>query len=140
MFDLFIIFQYIWAFFKGARSYFSKFSVLFHFKGSSLQRCKSKISGESVNLFGCTMQFCTLQLPISYCVSFIVTIIKHICIASFQMEHFPAVKFSMGLRKIWVFVSYQNLQKLRNWIDLLYSFNLFHYSFNLFHWTLSKKV
>ena len=47
-----------------------------------------------VKPFGCTKQFCTLQLPISYCVSLImVTISGHIFINFFQMEH---KKLAMG--------------------------------------------
>ena len=55
---------------------------------SSLQRCKFQISVETVKPFGCTKQFCILQLQISYCVDLImVTITRHVFIHSFQMEH-----------------------------------------------------
>ena len=82
---------------KGAWSYFSKFSFLFSFEESSLQRCESEFSVELVNSFGCTKQICIFQLPISYCVSFImVTITRHIFTGIFQMERFLAVKFAMA--------------------------------------------
>ena len=64
------------------------------------QRCKFQISVETAKLFGCTKQFCTLQLHISYCVSLImVTITRHIFINIFHIEHFSAVKFAMGYEK-----------------------------------------
>ena len=73
---------------------------------SSLQRCKFKVSVETVKPFGCMEQFCTLQLPISYCVSLImVTITRHVFFNIFQTEHFLAVEFSMGYMKtIWDFL------------------------------------
>ena len=69
------------------------------FEESSLQRCKSEISVETVKLFRCKKQFCILQLPVSYCVSLIDTITRHIFINIFQMECFSAVKFGMGHEK-----------------------------------------
>ena len=85
--------------FKGAQSFFSKFSFLFHLKDHT-QRCKFKISVETFKPSGCRKQFYILQLPISYCVSLImVTITGHIFINIFQTEHFSAVKFAMGYEK-----------------------------------------
>ena len=52
-----------------ARSYFSKFSFLFHLKNHCSKDVKFQISAETVKSFGCTKQFCILQLPIPYCVS-----------------------------------------------------------------------
>ena len=53
-----------------------------------------------VKLFGCTKQFCILQLPIFYIISLImVTITKHIFINIFQTEHFSGVRFAMGFEK-----------------------------------------
>ena len=72
------------------------------FEESSLQRCEFKISVETAKPFGSTKQFCILQSPISYCVSFImVTITGHIVVSiiKFQIEHFSAVKFAMGYEK-----------------------------------------
>ena len=67
-----------------------KFSV--SFEESSLQRYKFQISVELVKPFGCTKQFCVLQLPISHCVNLImVTITRHIFINTFQTEFFSAV-------------------------------------------------
>ena len=63
-------------------------------------KMKSQILVQTVKPFGCTKQFCDLQLPISYCVSSImVTIKKHFFINIFQTEHFLAVNFSMGYEK-----------------------------------------
>ena len=46
------------------------------------------------------MQFCILQLPISYYVSLImVTITRHFFVNFFQTKHFSAVKFYMGYEK-----------------------------------------
>ena len=51
----------------------------------SLQRCKFKISVETVKPFGWTKQFCIFQWQISYCVSFIMaTITRHIFINIFE--------------------------------------------------------
>ena len=51
------------------------------FEESSLQKYKFQISVETVQPFGCTKQFCRLQLPISYCASLnMITIIRHIFI------------------------------------------------------------
>ena len=45
-------------------------------------------------------QICILQMPISYCVSFImVTITRHIFINIFQTECFSAVRFAMSHEK-----------------------------------------
>ena len=89
--------------FKGARSYFAKFSFLFHLNNHHSN--KFQILVETDKPFGCTKQFCILQLPISYCLSLImVTITKHVFINIFQTEHFSAVKFAMGYGKIWTFL------------------------------------
>ena len=40
-----------------------------------------------------------------------VTTTRHVFISIFQTEHFSAVKFVMGMRKIWAFLWYQNRQK-----------------------------
>ena len=96
--------------FKGARSYFSKFSFLIHFDESLLQSCKFEILVETVKPFGCMKQFCVLQLPISYtCVSSNVTITRHI----FQTVHFLAVKFDiMGHEKNMSYLMIPNSPKV----------------------------
>ena len=66
---------------------------------------KKKKIVKTVKQFGCTKQFCILQLPVSYCVSLImITITRHIFINIFQMELFSAVKFAMGYEKILAFL------------------------------------
>ena len=58
-----------------------------------------------VKPFGCTKQFCDLQLPISYCVGMIVvTITRHVFIDTLQMEHISAIKFDMGYKKYMSFL------------------------------------
>ena len=53
-----------------------------------------------VKLFGCTKKFWIMQLPIPYCVSFIVsTVTRHIFISILQMECSSGVKFVMGYEK-----------------------------------------
>ena len=85
--------------FLGTQSNFSKFSSV-PFEELSLQRCKFQISVEMVKPFGCTKQFSTLQLPISYSASLIiVTITRHVFTNTFQRDHFSAVKFSMRYEK-----------------------------------------
>ena len=55
---------------------------------------------ETVKPFGCTKQFCILQLPISYCESLImVTTTSHVFIHKYQTGYFSAVKFDMGYEK-----------------------------------------
>ena len=61
------VWQYRYCF-KGTHSYFSKLWFSVSFEESSLQRCKSKISVETVKPFGCMKEFSILQLPISYTV------------------------------------------------------------------------
>ena len=59
-----------------------------------------------VKPFGCTKQFCVLQLPISYFVSLImVTITRHPFIDIFQTEYCSAVKFDMGYEKNMSFLA-----------------------------------
>ena len=58
------------------------------------------MSVETVESFKCRKQCCILQLPISYCVSFIiVTITMHFFINILQMKHYSAVRFDMGNEK-----------------------------------------
>ena len=87
----------IWTL-KNARSYFSKFNFLFHLKNHHSKDINFK---SQLKRSGCLdVQFCILQLPISYCVSLIiVTITRHVFINIFQTEHFLAVKFSVGYDK-----------------------------------------
>ena len=55
-----------------------------------------------------------LQLPISDCVSLIVvTITMYAFINIFHTEHFSAVKFVTGYKKIWALLWYENLQSLK---------------------------
>ena len=52
-----------------------------------------------VKSFGCTKQFCILQLPKRYCVSLImVTITRHMFINIFRMEDFSAVNLPWVMR------------------------------------------
>ena len=75
---------------------FQKLWFSVSFEESSLQRCKSKISVETVKPFGCMKEFSILQLPISYFVSiFMVTKTRHIFINIFHREHLSALKFPM---------------------------------------------
>ena len=82
------------------------------FEESSLQRFIYNIFGETVELVGCTKQFCVLKLPISCCVSLImVTITRQLFISVFQTEHFSALKFDMGYEK---YKSFPVIQKSPN--------------------------
>ena len=84
-------------------SIFQSFILLFFyflfflsFEESSLQKRISQIAVEKVFPCGCTEQFCTFQLPISYCVSLImVTITRHVFIISPKRKLFSAVKFAV---------------------------------------------
>ncbi len=59
-----------------------------------------QISVKSVKPFEYKKRLGILQLPIPYCVSFImVTVTSHIFINIFQTVHFPAIKFSRGNQK-----------------------------------------
>ena len=65
---------------KCSQPYFQN-KVSVSFENSSLERWKCKISVKTVKPFGCTKQFCILQLPISYCVSLImISITRHVFI------------------------------------------------------------
>ena len=81
------------------------------------QRCKFWFSFETVKPFGCTKQFCILQLPIPYWVGLtMVTVTSHVFIHKFQTEH---LTFAMGYEKIWAFSWYQNLPKVwKSWKKL----------------------
>ena len=105
---------------KRARSHFFKIKFSVSFEELSLQRCHLKILVEMVILFGCTVQFWVLQLPILYCVRLImVTRTTHIFINIFQTEQFSVVKFDMGYENNMSFLVIPNLQKFKkvekNW-------------------------
>ena len=75
--------------FKGARSYFSKFSFLLHLKNHHIKDININFWLNQSSHLDVTEQFCILQLPISYCVNLItVTIIRHIFLCILRMEHF----------------------------------------------------
>ena len=71
---------------KGARSYFSKFSFLFHLKNHHSKDAHLKFQLKRSGHLDVRSK---LQLPISYYVSLImVTITRHICIDIFETEYF----------------------------------------------------
>ena len=116
---------------QGAWSYFSKFIFSLSFEESSLQKYKFQISVETVQPFGCTKQFCRLQLPISYCASLnMITIIRHIFMNIFQTEHFSAVKFAVGNEKKMSFLVIPKSPKVWKKVENigLGSFNRLHVS------------
>ena len=104
---------------------FSRCMVLFFkillsvsFEESSLQRCKLQISVEKIKRFGCTKQFCILQLSVS--VSLImVTITRHVFTSIFQMKHFLAGKFFVGFEKNMSFLVIAKSPKVwkKKWND-----------------------
>ena len=89
-----------------------KISFSVSFEESSLQRCKFQISVETVKPFGCTKQFCILQLPISYCINY-GTITRHVFINIFQTEHSSAVNFAMGYEKNMSFLVIAKFPKVK---------------------------
>ena len=92
--------------YNNAQSYFSKFSFSVLFSESLLLSYKFQNLGKMIKLFGCTKQFCDLQLPIFYCVGLImVTITRHLFINISQMKHISAVKFDRGYEKNMSFLA-----------------------------------
>ena len=86
--------------------------VFYLFEESSLPRWQFQISVEAVKPFGCTKQFCIMQLSIPYCVRLImVTITRHVFIYILQMEHFLSCEIWHGQwKKIWPPLWNQKLQ------------------------------
>ena len=80
---------------------FFKIQVSFVCWESLLNMSKFKISVKLAKPFGCTKQFCKLQLTILYCVNLIlmVTIYSHVFNAIFSREHILAIKFLVGKEK-----------------------------------------
>ena len=76
---------------KGARSYFSEFSFLFHLKNHDSKGVgaylkfwlKRRVETVKPLMFEAD-SFCILQLPIPYCVTIKVTITRHIFFNLFQ--------------------------------------------------------
>ena len=95
--------------FKGAWSYFSKYSFMIPFDELSLHCCKFKISVKTVKLFGCMKQFCILQLPTSYGIHNHAGI--YIFINIFHTEHFSTWNLPWVMKKIWAFLWYLALKK-----------------------------
>ena len=77
-------------------SYFFKIYFSVSFEESSLQRCKLV---QMFKPFGCSVQFCTLQLPISH--TTVLAYNRHIFICFFQMKHIQLGSFPWVMRKIW---------------------------------------
>ena len=109
------------------KSYFSKFSFLFHLKNHHSKDVNFKFQLKQLSGLGvrCNFVYCCLYL---ICVSLImVTIIRHIFINIFQTENFLAVKFSMGYEKSMSFLVIAKSpkvwkKKVKDRTRLLYSF------------------
>ena len=83
-------------YFKGARSYFLKFSSLFHLKNHHSKGVNLKFQLKRSSRLDERSNFVYLMLPISYCISIIIiTITWQVFINIFQTEHFSAVKSAM---------------------------------------------
>ena len=67
---------------KGNESIFQNLVFFVSFEESSVQRCKFQISVETGKPFGCTKQFCILQLSISYIISLIMVANTFLLISS----------------------------------------------------------
>ena len=83
-------------------------------------KCKFKISVEMVKPFGCTKQFCVLQLPISYCARLIMVMGMYVFINIFVILNGTLFSCNIWLKlwEIWAFLWYQmqNLLKFeKNW-------------------------
>ena len=88
------------SWFKGAWSYFSKFSFLFHLKNHHFKDVNWEFQLKWSSHLDARSRFVYCSCQYFYCVSLImVTITRHIFINIFQMEHFSAVKFAMGYEK-----------------------------------------
>ena len=105
--SFFFLFKRVkWQFFlilslklKAARSYFSKFSFLFHLKNHHSGDVKFEISVETIKPFGRTNNFVYCSC-LSYCVSLImVTITRHVFNDIFQRRHVSAVSFATAYEK-----------------------------------------
>ena len=84
-------FKNIWCWrLKGAQFHFSKLRFHLYVENLLLNRSKFKISIKSTKPFRCMKQFCKLQLPILYCVSFS---------GIFPRDYFLAVKFFVDNEK-----------------------------------------
>ena len=64
-------------------------------------------------------QICVLQLPIPYCVSLMVTIIRYVFINIFQTECFSAVKFAMGYEKNMSFLVIPKSPKVWKKVEMI---------------------
>ena len=111
-------------------SLFFKFQFYFSFEAPSLQRCKLNILYATIQPFGCTKQFCILQLTISYytCkLNYGYSITRQVLVTILHMEHLSTGKFVMSYEKNKSFLVIHILPK----VCLKKVEKLEHGSFNL---------
>ena len=86
--------------FKGLRSYFSKFSLVFHLRDHHNKNVNLKFQLNWSNHFDVVSNFVYCSCLYNYHVNFImVTITRHFFINIFQTYQFSAVKFYMRYEK-----------------------------------------